>query len=127
MRDRILTPFFPLQRGSETPGVEPSVPVSARDLEGQLVDNGRLLLMHKTTHTERSARFVAKDLMGSIDVEVEIHPDETSGIRVGRRDATNEWPTLPDLCAPPVATKPARHRTFTLQWRRLIRFFHPQR
>jgi hypothetical protein len=87
MRDRSLTPFFPLHLlGLEPPADSPGI--SARSLEGHVVGNGRFLLMEKTDHTEDSARFVAKDMVGGIDVELEVHRCDERGFRVGASTTT---------------------------------------
>ena len=98
MRDRLATPFFPLcLRGLESSARELETPgVSARRLEGQIIGNGRFLLIEKTGHTATSARSLAKDRLGGIDVEIELHRDERRGIRVGRHD-TSEHKALPAL------------------------------
>ena len=48
MRDRSLTPFFPLDRGQKAASKEHNPPgVSARLLEGKVVANGRYLLLQR--------------------------------------------------------------------------------
>lgn len=128
MRDRVATPFFPLSlRGLQSSVRELESPgVSARRLEGQIIANGRFLLLEKTGHTEDSARYLAKDMLGGIDVEIEVHRDERKGIRVGRHD-TSEHQALPDLwrgsqehLAPPPALRP-RRGLLSRAWRSLRR------
>ncbi|MCA9666176.1 MAG: hypothetical protein KC503_11335 [Myxococcales bacterium] len=71
--------------------------VSARALEGRVVGNGRYLLLRKVEHTESSACFRAKDMVGGIDVDIEVLRDEERGFRLGRSDVTPRPYVLPDL------------------------------
>lgn len=101
MRDRILTPFFPLCCGLATTeaGVEsPGRP--GRSLEGCLVDNGRYLLRRKTGHSRTTVRYAAHDLVGGIELDLYLHPDPEAaeGYRLGRTGVV-ERRDLPDLCA----------------------------
>ena len=126
MRDRNLTPFFPLPRGFEASSREedtPSDAISARSLEGQVVGNGRFLLLRKTRHTHDTASFVAKDLLGGIDVELEVHRDEITGYRVGRSDATRTDQTpLPDFWREPSRRMELAAPTDGV-WRRIVAWF----
>ena len=107
MRDRSSTPFFPLCWGEEAPTSERQSPAgsrAARDLEGTLVGDGRFLLLRKKGHEAGWVRFAARDLLGGIEVDVEIAPDpaDPSGFRLGRaRLVTREF-CLPDLYDPPI-------------------------
>jgi hypothetical protein len=127
MRDRLATPFFPLSiRGLESSARELQTPgVSARHLEGQIIGNGRFLLIEKTGHTATSARYLAKDMHGGIDVEIEVHRDERKGFRVGRHD-TSEHKALPDLCRaaqnlelPAASGAPPQRSLLARAWRAL--------
>jgi hypothetical protein len=63
------------------------------------VGNGRYLLRQKTGHSTESVCYAAHDLVGGIDVTVELHPDveEDAGFRLGHSDTVTEQRGLPNL------------------------------
>lgn len=103
MRDRLGTPFFPVPRGKVSSGLGPQSPpgrtIPARALEGQVVGNGRYVLRQKTSHRADAVRFAAHDLVGEIDVTLDLHPDvqEDSGFRLGQPEAVGPQGDLPNL------------------------------
>jgi hypothetical protein len=101
MRDRILTPGFPLPGGAEASasGAEsPARELPARELEGRAICNGRYLLRRKTGHSRTTVRFAAHDIVSDSAVAVDLHPDESerTGYRLGRTGVDDER-ALPDL------------------------------
>ena len=96
---------------------------------GQLVGEGRFLLRQKRACSTRSVAYTAVDLVGDMEVTLELYPDDTlaTGYRVGDPDPM--WVAvadLPDLCAPdlyrderPDVSRPAAASLGSRLWRAL--------
>ena len=108
MRDRSLTPFFPLPREERSgtrrpfetePGRARLRSVPARQLEGKVVGEGRYLLLRKTGHDDECVHFSARDLVGGLEVEVDlvVDGDAQQGYRIGPLRLSEKRPALPDL------------------------------
>lgn len=103
MRNRMLTPFFPLPWGELSTDSGEQSPhqrhVAARELVGRIVGNGRYVIRRKTGHSQESVSFAAHDLMAGIEIQLELLPDEKQqqGFRLGRSDALQPKRDLPNL------------------------------
>lgn len=92
---------------------------------GRVVGNGRYLLRQKTGHSTESVSYAAHDMVGGIDVMVELHPDveEDAGFRLGQSEAVDEQQGLPNLCSNKeveATTKPIADRSVVIRvWRAL--------
>jgi hypothetical protein len=101
MLKRVLTPFFVLPLGVKTPpqdGQQTSSPAQA--LIGMIVGNGRYLLRQKISHTVDRVQFTAIDMVGNIEVGIELAPDTggPSGYQILGRSPTAAQRDLPNLC-----------------------------
>ncbi len=103
-RDRKATPFFPAPWGQASTMAGNQTPiykeVPARELVGQLVGNGRYLIQSKAEHSIESVSYTAHDLVGGIEVKLDLHPDrnENAGFRIGRTEVTTpRQSNLPNL------------------------------
>jgi len=65
------------------------------------VGNGRYVLRQKTSHRVGAVSFAAHDLVGEIDVTLDLHPDvqEDAGYRLGQPVAVGPAGNLPNLYA----------------------------
>ncbi len=117
MRERILTPGFPIprgdeasERGEESPAAGAAATLPARALEGQAICNGRYLLRRKTGHSRTTVRFVAHDLHAEVDVDLDLHPDEEedTGFRLGQARVDDTPPSLPQLTELELEASPAQ-------------------
>jgi hypothetical protein len=72
--------------------------VEGRALVGRVVGD-RFLLREKTGHSTESVCYSAHDMLGNINVSLEVYPDGTAatGYRLGVPDATAEVDPLPNL------------------------------
>jgi hypothetical protein len=97
---------------------------------GSVVGNGRYVLRQKTAHNASAVSYAAHDLVGGIDVTLDLHPDvqEDSGFRLSQPVALGPQDDLPNLYGmdftsehPSDPTSPALHaRSFAVRmWRRL--------
>ncbi|MCB9557258.1 MAG: hypothetical protein H6707_14210 [Deltaproteobacteria bacterium] len=91
MRERVLTPFFSLS-AIESAEHETDE-LSAREFEGKIVGGGRFLLLRKLSHTSDAARFLAKDMHGGLDVELELRCAD-NGYQLGNPDACPKNPSV---------------------------------
>jgi hypothetical protein len=117
VRERILTPGFPLprgdeatERGGESPAAGAAETLPARALEGRAICNGRYLLRRKSGHSRTTVRFVAHDLHAEVDVDLDLHPDqaEDAGFRLGEARVDDTPPSLPLLTELELEQSPAQ-------------------
>jgi hypothetical protein len=103
MRDRLRTPFFPVPwgnrstvRGAQSP---PGRTVPARAMVGRVVGDGRYLLREKTGHSVGTVSYSAHDMVGEINVALDLHPDvqQELGYRMSRTVAVGPQEGLPNL------------------------------
>lgn len=127
MRERLLTPFFPLPDGDGVGTITP-----ARELLGRTVCNGRFLLRGKSGHSRTTVRYHAHDLVSGLEVDLDLHPDagEDAGYRLGRSAPPQNVHDLPDLYDAELGTErphgPPRE-SFASCLKRLLRTLTPSR
>jgi hypothetical protein len=128
MRDRLRTPFFPVPwgNGSTVRGVQspPGRTVPARAMVGRVVGDGRYLLREKTGHSVSAVSYAAHDMVGEIDVSVDLHPDvqQEAGYRLSRSAvlARQGLPNLYGVESTAVDLVPDSSKGFALRvWRAL--------
>ena len=90
---------------------------------GQVV-GGRFLLREKTSHSPGAVQFAAHDMMGGIDVDLEVFPDGAvaTGYRLGVHQAEANPRDLPNLYGPDFTERSAlpNERSLSL-WLRIWR------